>query len=170
MNSKETLSTGRVTSVGKFATPLAVVLVTMGIFLSHPLSPVKEISMALLVFGIVFNVGAGRWFKGREHAPMWLVRGRVYLNFGVNAVLVYLLGAYWSPIWLLFVLSPVATAIYDTRRRTLAVASAAAAALLVIHAMKGLNTPLDWGGQIARAGFIIVLSLMANELAQRKHR
>lgn len=157
--------------VGRYGTPLAVVLVVLAVVLSSPKSPIREIAVGLLFLGIVFNLAAAKWIKSFHAAPLWLLRSRVWVNFSINVCHVYLLGAYFSPIWLLLLLQAVAIGIYDSRARTWVTAILSAGAILAIQASRGHNAPVDWGIQIANSMFILLASLMANGLAQRaKHR
>jgi hypothetical protein len=91
---------------------------------------------------------------------------RLYTNLAINCVLVYLLGGYWTPIWLLFVLTPAATAVYGSRRKTLATACGVSALLLFSHGLRKFNAPVDWGGAWVEALFILFLSLFLNELSE----
>ncbi len=150
--------------VSTYATPLAVLLVAMGVLLSQPRSPVWEISIGLLLFGIVFNSWSiSRLKAGR--AGGGLIQARLYMNLAVNTVIVYFLGGYWTPVWLLLALTPFATAIYGTKRRTLAMSLGVSCLLLGIFAVRGFKSPLDWGIQVSQAVFIILSSLLINELS-----
>ena len=152
--------------VTSYATPFAVVLVAAGIVLSQPSSPYREISIGLLLFSIVFNIAAVRWIERHQAASLWLIRLRLALNLAVNIGLVYMLGGFWPPIWLLLALTPIATAIYDTKAKTLLVSLAVAAVLLAIHALRGPYSPLEWGAECADALFIVLMSLLVNGLSR----
>lgn len=152
--------------VNRYATPLAVILVAMGIVLSQPLPAVRNMSVALLAFGIVFNLGFVYALERLGEYKSGLVKMRLAINLAVNVILVYLLGGYWQPIWLLLALTPMATAIYESKTKTLFVSAGVSAILLAIFATRGMNAPLDWGQQLAHAAFIILVSLMMNGLSQ----
>jgi len=151
--------------INKYATPLAILLTALGIVLSQPTGAVRIISLSLLVFGIVLNTVTLYAIKRSTETKAWFMELRMCLNLGVNTILVYFLGAYWPPIWLLLALTPVATAVYSTRAQTLRVSGGVSFLLLVIHAARRLNSPAEWGQQIACVIFILLLSLMINELA-----
>ena len=76
---------------------------------------------------------------------------RITTNFVANVFLVYLLGTFWGPMWLLFVLTPVATALYASWQKTFVAAAISSAALLGIY--------------YSRA-FIILISLFVNSIAR----
>ncbi|HOW26914.1 MAG TPA: hypothetical protein PK876_00220 [Elusimicrobiota bacterium] len=152
--------------VGKYATPFAILLVFFGLFHASPGPLVRDVSFALLVFAILFNFIAMAALQQLRDVGVGFVRMRLWVNLGVNIVLVYLLGRYWVPMWLLLVLTPIATAIYDTRRKTLVTAVSVAVLLMVLHALQHLQGGAEWGPQITYGVFIILLSMMVNELTQ----
>ena len=149
--------------VSRYATPLAVIVVAVGLTLSPPRSPQREICWSLLVFGIVFNLTITKILERGGGA--WLFKLRRWTNFCNNVVTVYLLGSYWTPIWLLLTLTPLATAITGSRRSTIVAASMTSAALLIIHSTRGYNFRLEWGQQCVHAAYIFLICLMVNELS-----
>jgi len=159
------LNPGLAILVTRYATPYAVTLVALAVVCSQPRSPYREYSIGLLVFSIVFNLGALSWLKGHRANASWLIKVRLVVNFMVNAGLVYMLADYFRPVWLLFALTPIATAIYDTKSKTLLVSALASAALILIDASRGHASPLDWGETAARVLFIFFMSLLINDLA-----
>lgn len=151
--------------VNKYATPLAILLVGLALVFTQPVGAVKTVSAAMLVFGVVFNllaVPAIRRFGGELS---WLPRFRMLVNIGVNVVLVYFLGGYWTSIWLLLALTPIATAIYDGRGKTFLSAAGVSAALVAIQIFRGPSSPAEWGELIGHVAFIVLVSLLINELA-----
>jgi hypothetical protein len=161
---KETLAL-----VGRYATPLAALLVVTGLVLS-PMEPgARKTGFFLMGFSLLFNL----FFvplSGRlsEQARALLAKSRATLNLWINVVLVLLLQRVWPPIWLLLTLSSVGTAIYGTRQRTLITAVFLSAILAGINVTLRLNTPIDWGLVLSKAAFIIFASLMINDLAHAK--
>ena len=149
--------------VSRYATPLAVMLVTMGLIICQPASPVKELTIGLLAFSIVFNLAAVP-FIARAKDPHFWIHIRVYVNLAVNVLIVYYLGGYWKPSWFLLALTPLATAIYDSRRMTLLSALGVGALLLLIEATRKLSSPIEWCEQAANVLFILLVSLLINEL------
>ena len=81
-------------------------------------------------------------------------------------LLVYLLGTFWGPMWLLFVLTPVATALYASGLRTFVTAAVSSAALLGIYWSRGLEGPVGWGQASLHAAFIVFISLFVNSIAR----
>ena len=161
--SETELKAKRALLVTHYATPFAVVLVAAGIVLSQPLSPYREISEGLLLLSIGFNYAAIGWIEKHKATSLWLIRLRLVLNLAVNIGLVYMLEGFWPPMWLLLALTPIASAIYGSRAKTLLASFSVAAVLLAIHALHGPHSPLEWGVECTNALFIILLSLLINE-------
>lgn len=154
----------RVVLVNRYSTPFAILLVTMGIVLTNPVGWARDLSIALLLGGIVLNIAAVKWLKRAPESAGWLVPGRMTANVLINVALVYVLGAFWPPVWLLLALTPLASAIYADKRKTLTAALGVSAALIAIAALRGTVSPLEWGQTVAQAAFIVLVSLMVNEL------
>jgi hypothetical protein len=150
--------------VNKYATPLAILLVGLGLVFTQPVGAVKAVSAGLLVFGVLFNLLAVPAIRRLGSEMPWLPRLRMLVNIGVNIILVYFLGGYWTPIWMLLALTPIATAIYDSRRNTLLSAVAVSAALIGVQALRGTGSPAEWGELIGQVAFILLVSLLINEL------
>ncbi|MEK7745177.1 MAG: hypothetical protein AAB576_00745 [Elusimicrobiota bacterium] len=151
--------------VSRYATPLAILLVVLGIIVSNPEGWARDISLFLLCFGILFNLAAGWWMRKKDQVHPAFMGFRLALNLGSNILIVYLLGGYWSPIWMLLALTPMATAIYDSRAKTLGISAGVVFILVLLQALRGMNSPLDWGQVAARGCFIVLMSLMINDLA-----
>ena len=151
----------RVRVVNKFTFPLSILLVVMGLGLAQPVGTVRTLSIGLLAFSVLFNYLSVHLIQQESGRSLRLTR--IYGNFAVNVALVYLLGQFWSPMWLILVLAPVSAAIYGSRRRTIIASTQASAAILVIHFFRRENSPLEWGEQIAYVLFIFLLSFLINE-------
>src|SRR4051812_44203946 len=68
--------------------------------------------------------------------------------------------------WLLFVLTPVATAMHAEWKKTLITALISAGALLGIYASRGLSGAVGWGQASIHASFIVFISLFVNSIAR----
>jgi len=115
--------------------------------------------------GIFNEISAYVAKKHMEWAPA-VGNTRIITNFIANVVLVYLLGTFWGPMWLLFVLTPVATALYASWIRTFVTAGISSAALLGIYYSRGLEGTVGWGQASLHAAFIIFISLFVNSIAR----
>lgn len=156
--------------VNRYMTPFAILLVGVGLVLSQPVPWIAWSCASLVVFSVVFNLGTVRLVQSRGAVPSWMAPVRLWTNLTVNVVFVYLLGGYWTPIWLLFVLTPAATALYADRKRTLATALGVSALMILAFAARRLNAPVDWGKTFVEAAFIVFLALFLNEVATSVRR
>lgn len=152
--------------VDRFFTPFALSLVLSSLYLGFAEPKSKTISVALVAFLAVFNE-VSAWVARKKMD--WAVRigyTRIITNFTANVLLVYLLGTFWGPMWLLFVLTPVATALYASWKRTFITAAISSAALLGIYASRGLEGSVGWGQASLHAAFIVFISLFVNSIAR----
>ena len=152
--------------VNQYSAPFAIFLIALGITVSQPQGIVRIVSVGLLFLGIIINMATASFLKRNTGVKPWFLEFRLCANLGINIVIVDLLGSYWPPIWLLLALTPLATAIYSTRARTLRVAIGVSLLLLAIQATRPVHSPMEWGQQIAYAAFILLLSPMINDLAR----
>src|SRR3989338_3703761 len=104
--------------IGGYATPLAVGLVGTGLILAPLDARARATGTVLMLFSLVFNVAAVPMAARMPEAPRTLfAKIRATINLWINVVLVLILGRVWPPVWLLFMLPAVATAVYGDRRR-----------------------------------------------------
>ncbi len=150
--------------VGKYFTPLAVLIVANGVILTRPPSPVYEVSIGLLVFSIFFNLLSKKWIDGAKGG--WQLNVRIVVNLAVNVALVYLLGVYWKPIWLLLLLTPIATAIYGSQNKTIAYSVFSTVVLVVLASQQPEVSPIEWAEQVTYGLFIILMSVAIFQLSQ----
>jgi hypothetical protein len=155
--------------VSRYATPFAILLVLMAIILSAPMGYVRNVSIGLLAFSVFFNVVAVRLIQNLVEKFPWIKRARMWTNLAVNIALVYLLGPFWPPMWLLLALTPIATAIYEGPTQALLASSGTAALIVAIHLIRGGGSPHEWGQVLSYASFIVLLSLLINELTQASY-
>lgn len=155
--------------VNRYATPFAFLLVASGIILASPEITARNIGIGLLFFSIFFNVVAVGAIRKLAETMPWIKKLRMLINLAVNVVLVYKLGPFWPPMWLLLALTPIATAIYEGPTQTLLVSSGTSALIIGIHLLRGGGSPHEWGQTMSYAAFIILLSLLINELTQASY-
>lgn len=152
--------------VTRYAMPFAIFLVALATFLPTPIRFARNLSLGLLAFSVAFNLITVAMI-GRRPELIPRLRGlRTYTNLAVNVVLVYQLGPYWPPIWLLLALTPIATAIYASPRQSLTTSLLIAAVIMGIHLVHGGSSLVDWGQTLTRAAFVIFLSLLLNDMAR----
>jgi hypothetical protein len=161
-----TAAVRRVQLVNRYATPFAIFLVALATFLPTPIRFARNLSLGLLVFSVAFNLATVRMITLNPQIMPRLKNLRTYTNLAVNIVLVYQLGPYWPPIWLLLALTPIATAIYASPKQSLATSSLIAVVIMGIHLVHGGSSLVDWGQTITRAAFVVFLSLLLNDMAR----
>ncbi len=152
--------------VDRFFTPFALTLVISSLYLGFAEPKAKWISVGLVVFLGIFNEISAYLAKKHNEWAVPVGNTRLVTNFLANVVLVYLLGTFWGPMWLLFVLTPVATALYASQGRTFVTAAISSAALLGIYWSRGLEGPVGWGQASLHATFIVFISLFVNSIAR----
>lgn len=160
------LQTEFIRLVDRFFTPFAATMVLAAMFLGYAEPREEHIALALVTLLVAFNEGSV--YLARRH-PEWTLRigySRLGTNFLANVVLVYLLGTFWGPMWLLFVLTPIATALYADWKKTIITSVISAAALLLIYASRGLSGTVGWGQASLHAAFIVFISLFVNSIAR----
>lgn len=150
--------------VNRYAMPFAVMTVCLAVALGNPEGMTGKLSMGLLVFGAAFNVAANRYIEASSGASSKFLHVRMWVNLACNAAIVWMLGGYWTPAWLLLALTPIAAAIYSTVGETLFLSVAVSLILLARYAVRGSGTPLEWGEQACYAAFIVLGSLMVHGL------
>ncbi len=152
--------------VDRFFTPFALSLVVSSLYLGFAEPRAKWISVGLVVFLGIFNEISAYIAKKHMEWAVPVGNTRIITNFIANVVLVYLLGTFWGPMWLLFVLTPVATALYASWTRTFVTATISSAALLGIYYSRGLEGSVGWGQASLHAAFIVFISLFVNSIAR----
>ncbi len=152
--------------LNRYFTPFAVALIVAGLALGRPGPRVTAVCVGLLVCSSVFNEATAGGSRRHAEAARLIGQARVGVNFLVNAVFVYLLAGVWEPIWMLFMLTPVATAVYADRETTVVSAISVSALLLFVYFLRGLQSGVNWGQIGMHVAFIIFLSLFINALVQ----
>lgn len=120
MNNKNIPFTGfeKVNVINLYLTPFAIILVLMAIIFSQPTGWALYGSLILLIVSLFNNLFSPSIIRNIPEAKML----RMISNVVVNVMIVYFLIGYWGPIWYLFLLTPIATAVYSTRKKTFTVA------------------------------------------------
>lgn len=152
--------------VNRYAMPFAVLTVCLAIVLGGGEGWTGKLSIGLLIFGSVFNVASGRYLSAATASSRGFIRTRMGVNLLCNALIVWMLGGYWTPAWLLLALTPLASAIYASRKETFILSVGVSVFLLLRYAILGPGTPLEWGEQFIYGLFIVLSSSMINELVR----
>lgn len=160
------LQTEFVRVIDRFFTPFAAAMVLAAIGLGYAEKWIQNLSLWIVAGLVLFNQVTLVYARKRQDWAVRISYLRQAGNFLANIVLVYLLGTFWGPMWLLFVLTPVATALHASWKSTAAVAMGSAGTLLGIYAVRGLSGPVGWGQAALHASFIVFLSLFVNAIAR----
>ena len=155
-----------VSLVNRYFTPFAVFLVLSAIIIGKPSDKIGFYSIFLLVIALIFNVITGIIIRKVSSKVKLFSNIRLFTNFAFNIVFVYLLGFIWAPVWLLFLLTPVATGLYSSLKKTFLTSIGVSGSLLLIYAIRGMRSEVGWGQAIVQAVFIISLSLFVNALSR----
>jgi len=154
-----------------YFTPFAIILIVFAVYFSEPDKSVTYASFAILAA----SFGANYWFTRNTYRFMrWSQNIRsimVWLNLITSAVLFYLLGSYWAPMWLLFIIAPATSAMFMKRTHVFAVAFMSAAAMLGVYYLKSvqLDMPFSrqlWGMASCHSLFVIFLSLFVAAMSE----
>lgn len=165
---EKTLDSAGPRIVNQYFTPLAVVIVANGIILTQPRQPVAGISWALLAFSVLFNSLTIRKIDRPEGGSRGALELRIYVNYAVSALQVYLLGSRWEPAWLLLLLTPLASALYEARGKTVGFSLLSMALLLVLRGLRGPVSPIEWAQTLIHGALIVLLSLAVYAIARHR--
>jgi hypothetical protein len=153
--------------VGRYLTPLALGVGGLAVVFGSAGAERKIVVTGLLAFAAFFNykfpsVHARQASARRGGA----VQFRLFLNFAVNAAVVFLLGEAFPPLWLLLTLTPLAAAVYGHPRESWITAAVAAGLLMGVQVFRPGSAPVDFAAQAARGGFIVLLTLLINAVSR----
>jgi hypothetical protein len=154
-----------------YFTPFAVILIAFAIYFSEPEKSVTYISFAILTA----SFGANYWFTRNTYRFMrWMHNIRalmVWLNLITSAVLFYLLGSYWAPMWLLFIIAPATSAMFMSRVYVFLIAFVSAAAMLGVYYLKSVQLGVAFSQQLwamasCHALFVIFFSMFVAAMSE----
>jgi hypothetical protein len=152
--------------LNRYFAPFAAFLVLSAIYFSKPDAHTTWLSLGMLAFAIAANL----WISRRAYRYIawtkYLRGGLVWINYLLCIPLVYLLGGWWGPMWLLFLMAPATAALHGKWIETVSVAVASAATLLAIYWFRGLEGDFAWGQAGVHAVFIVFFSLFVHALAE----
>ena len=152
--------------LNRYFSPFAALLIVTAVYFSEPDPRTRNLSWAVLVASALVNW----WLSANTYRFVgWAGRLRmlqIWLNFVWAVPLFYLLGGFWAPMWLLFVMAPVTAALYGGLAQTLLTALVSAGTMLVLYRLHGAEGAQAWGMAMTHAAFIVIMSLFTYSLAQ----
>ncbi|MFA6092879.1 MAG: hypothetical protein WCU88_05500 [Elusimicrobiota bacterium] len=155
-----------------YFTPFATALVLAAIYFREDIDRTsRNLSLAVLLASLVFNHLFTRYTYRIVGWSSRMKTMQVWLTFFWILPLFYLLGPYWGPMWLLFTMTPVTTALYQGRWQTLATASVSGASMLALYALRARSLGLElgetfWAMAAFHAAFIVVIAMFVHALAE----
>ncbi|MBI4669361.1 MAG: PAS domain-containing protein [Elusimicrobia bacterium] len=151
--------------VNRYFMPFAVLMVTTALIWGLAEKWEKYTAAGILAGVVAFNYFMGWHSKRIPEGQAGLKRLHIPINFIALGVMVYFLGTLWGPMWLLFLLTPLAASLYAGRLTTVIVAVLSAGVLLGIYYQRGLTGTIGWVQVCLHAVFIVFVSLFVNSLA-----
>jgi len=154
-----------------YFTPFAVILIAFAIYFSEPEKNVTYVSFAILTL----SFGTNYWFSRNTYRFMrWMHNIRsfmVLLNLATSAVLFYLLGSYWAPMWLLFVVAPAAAAMFMRKNQVMVIALVSAASMLGVYYLKSVQLGVTFSRQLwamasCHALFVVFFSMFVAAMSE----
>ncbi|MBI4802348.1 MAG: hypothetical protein HY796_07470 [Elusimicrobia bacterium] len=154
-----------------YFTPFAVILIIFAIYFSEPEKSVTWASFAILAASFAVNY----WFSKNAYRFMrWSRKIRsiiVWLYLITSVALFYLLGSYWAPMWLLFLIAPASSAMFMKKLQVFIVAFVSAASMLGVYYVKSLILEESLGTQLwamasVQAMFVIFFSMFVAAMSE----
>jgi hypothetical protein len=156
-----------VKTINNYFTPFAIVLVVSAAYLSTPGTKRVVLSIGLIIFSALLNITTEYFALKMPKISRILINTRLATNFFINSALVYMLIDYWAPMWLLFVLTPVATAVYETRLKMVIVTSLSCLVLTAIYFNHGLYGAGYWVQGLNQILFVAILPFFIKSLSEQ---
>ena len=156
------LSEEKLRHVNDHLTPLAAIIVLPALLVAN--LPVRSAIVvgALIVLSVILNYTL--MYMARGSKTRFFGSIRVVVNYVVNIVLLWLLYAVWSPVWLLLLLMSIGVAVYQNRRDSFFAGLAFALMLLVVHWNFGELSVMAWTEVGVEASMVMLLNLYVNGL------
>jgi hypothetical protein len=156
-----------VKTINDYFNPFAIILIFSAAYLSAPGIKRVALSIGLVIFSALLNIITEYFALKTPKISRALINIRLIANFFINFMLVYMLINFWGPMWLLFVLTPVATAVYETRLKTVIATSLSCLALIIIYLHNGLYGVGFWGQGLNHVLFLGMLPFFIKSLAEK---
>lgn len=163
---KDQAALDRMRHVNSHLTPMAVVIVAPALFLAPVSKAVALTGAALLAYSLLLNFLTLSW--ARHHAERTR-KLRVFSNYAVNIILLWLFYPVWPTMWLLLLLMSVGVA-YQTRRAEIVSGAVFAAMLLAVHLIMGERSLTATVQAATQAALIFAFSLFTGAIGRLPQR
>lgn len=152
--------------LNRYFFPFAAFLILSAIYFTRPEPRIVYWSVGILVFSVLAN----HWFVRNSYRLVRWTRFLRLFQVGLNLLwsvpLVYLLGGFWAPMWLLMLTAPATAALYLSRLQAFATALLSSLVLLGLYSLRGLEGTVAWGQAFTHALFILIFTLFIHSLGQ----
>ena len=169
MLSKNNHSLEVMNRVIRFLTPFAILLVLVGDIFADPSPRALQLSIAIVLVTTLGNVAASIYMNRNPKEYLLIRKTRVAVNYAFNIALIYLMLPYWTPIWMLFLLTIIAVGVYENRETTVIHATLFTVVLFMIAFQRGLLNGNFTYELAAYAIAIWFVGLFVNGLAGAAH-
>ncbi|MBI4655732.1 MAG: hypothetical protein HY746_03180 [Elusimicrobia bacterium] len=151
--------------------PFALILILSAIYFSEPDPRITYVSFAILFVFFLIN----RWLSKNAYKFIkWTSRIRiltVWLNLAAAAALFYLLGSYWAPTWLLFLIPPALAAMFMKKAQVFLISLTSLILMLGTYYVKSrlIDLPLSsvqWAMACIHALFVIFFALFVQAMSE----
>lgn len=157
-------------NMNAYFTPFAVLLTVFAIYFSALDKKTAAITFAVLLTGFALNLFLA---KNEYRLFKWIHKIRVFtvfVNLAVTTAIFYLIGSFWAPSWLLYLIAPAGAAMFMGKSATFAISSVSAALMLGVYFFKSryFGLPLgqtQWAMASIHAIFVVVFSMFVNSMA-----
>ena len=151
--------------INRYLTPYAIFLVVMAT-ISSGLHKATALSLAIVVITGIGNPILLKLMRRHPAKATFIRNFRISFNYFFNITLVGLLWPYWTPIWVLLLLSISTVAIFEDRKNTIATAGLFTLVMVVVLFIRG-GGGKDWSSTCEMLTYIAsiwVASLLINRL------
>lgn len=163
-NQRELIKTMQLFTI--YLTPFAIMLVSMGIIFGKIEWFLSVIIATLLTVTTIFNIITLLYAKKFPKKIYLIQRLRLGLNYIFNIALVYLMTPFWSPIWLMFLLTMIPLSLIESRQNTLLHTSIMSLVLLAVYFMHDMLQGIHLGEFIVYVLFLNMISVFVNQLIE----
>ncbi|MFH1282290.1 MAG: hypothetical protein ABII27_01335 [bacterium] len=153
--------------INKYCTPFAIVLILSALVFVNFEKATQYLVIILLGISVILNMLTAWLVKIKPEKASKIALLRLSSNLTFNILFMYIIGSFWGPLWLLFLLTPLAMSLYSSTKITLAVSISTASLLLLIYGLRGMHGSVGWGQAFNHAFFIVFISMFVNSLAKK---
>jgi hypothetical protein len=150
-----------------YMSPIALLLVVLGIVFGELEGRDQLMCIGLFIYSAFVNLVFPRFLaEQKAEKRSQDINSRLVQNLAINTALVYFLWPRFQPMWLILSLTPFATAVYGTLKRTLIVAGLTGGLLFLLHGLRGEPGAIGWFQVVTETAFIALLSPLIHGISR----